>query len=161
MKKILLCGLVAGIIFSSCLKSGNGTISCEFNACAEVAPASEIQAVQSYLTSKGLTATQHCSGLFYKIDIAGTGKTPEPCSGVSVTYKGQLTDGTVFDEKATPITFALNSLITSWRIGLPLIKEGGHIYLYVPPKLGYGSTPNGAIPANSILVFELTLSAVL
>jgi FKBP-type peptidyl-prolyl cis-trans isomerase FkpA len=46
-----------------------------------------------------------------------------------------------------------------WKLGLPLIKAGGKIKLYLPPSLGYGNSVSGNIPANSILVFEITLVA--
>jgi FKBP-type peptidyl-prolyl cis-trans isomerase FkpA len=125
-----------------------------------VAPASEIQAVQNYLSSNGLTAVQHCSGLFYTIDNPGTGKNPDACSAVAVTYTGKLTNGTVFDQHGSAVNFSLDGLITAWRVGIPILKEGGRIHLYVPPTLGYGSQQNGTIPPNSILIFDITLVAV-
>jgi len=30
--------------------------------------------------------------------------------------------------------------------------------LFVPPSLGYGSTQTGSIPANSVLIFDVTLA---
>jgi FKBP-type peptidyl-prolyl cis-trans isomerase FkpA len=156
MKNIILPVLIAMFILSSCLK----TPKCSFKACDVVAPASEIQAVQSYLSSNSITATQHCSGLFYTIDNAGTGKTPDGCSSVSVTYIGKLTSGSVFDQQNSAVSFSLTGLITAWRDGIPLLKEGGRIHLYVPPTLGYGSQQNGTIPPNSILIFDITLVAV-
>jgi FKBP-type peptidyl-prolyl cis-trans isomerase len=47
-----------------------------------------------------------------------------------------------------------------WQYGLPLIKPGGKILLYLPPSLGYGSSPVGTIPANSVLIFEVQLVSV-
>ncbi|MEY3433469.1 MAG: hypothetical protein RL131_1405, partial [Bacteroidota bacterium] len=44
-------------------------------------------------------------------------------------------------------------------LGLPLINAGGKIKLYLPPSLGYGSRAVGSIPANSVLIFEITLVA--
>jgi FKBP-type peptidyl-prolyl cis-trans isomerase len=32
--------------------------------------------------------------------------------------------------------------------------------LYLPPQLGYGSTAAGSIPANSNLIFDITLQSV-
>jgi FKBP-type peptidyl-prolyl cis-trans isomerase FkpA len=48
-------------------------------------------------------------------------------------------------------------LIEGWKIGLPLLKKGGHIKLYVPPSLGYGPSPNRNIPGNSVLIFDIRL----
>lgn len=132
---------------------------CDYNECAIKAPDSEIQSVKDYLTSKGITnATQHCSGLFYVIDNAGSGKHPNGCSNVNVTYKGTLTNGTTFDQGT--ISFGLDQVIIGWRDGIPQIAAGGVIHLFIPPSLGYGSTGVGTIPANSILIFDVTLNSV-
>jgi FKBP-type peptidyl-prolyl cis-trans isomerase FkpA len=160
MKKNLLCILLMTVIFSGCFKDPQRP-DCNFDACAIVAPAAEIQQVQAYLTNNNITAVQHCSGLFYDIELAGTGKAATPCSMVAVKYEGKLTNGDVFDSQTTDaVAFNLGSLITGWKVGLPLIKEGGKIKLYVPPSLGYGSQANPPIPANSVLIFDIELVAV-
>jgi len=139
---------------------------CNYDACAFAAPASEITQLEAYLASASITATKHCSGMYYTIDAAGSGSTATICSTVSVKYKGQLTNGTVFDQSATPVSFQLGGLIEAWKKGIPLIKPGGKIKLYCPPSLAYGSQPvrdnagNTVIPANSILVFEVELAGV-
>jgi FKBP-type peptidyl-prolyl cis-trans isomerase FkpA len=143
--------------FSSCLK-GKTNYECNYDPCSYKAPASEIQAVKDYLDSYNITATQHCSGLFYSIENPGTGATPLACGGVRATYVGKLTDGTQFD--ANTADFMLNGVITGWTDGIPLIKQGGKIHLYIPPSLGYGSRSVGSIPPNSILVFDVTLDTV-
>jgi len=57
----------------------------------------------------------------------------------------------------------LGGLLPGWKQGLPLISKGGQIELYVPPSLGYGSTPqydnsgNLLVPANSILIYNIDL----
>lgn len=163
MLKNLLIGLVLIVSLGGCLKNKGNEISCNattYNPCALKAPASEIQAVQDYLTANNITATQHCSGLFYYIDVMGTGDTANVCSNIAVTYEGKLTNGTVFDSATTPVTFNLSQTIPGWMAGIPLIKTGGRIYLYVPPSLAYGSNAVGPIPPNSILVFRVELVAV-
>ncbi len=156
MKRILIPVILILVLFSSCLKES----VCRYDACSVVAPASEIQTVQSYLTTNGITATQHCSGLFYKIDNAGTGKTPDVCHSITVTYTGQLTNGTVFDQQNSPVSIPLGNVILGWKNGIPQLKEGGHIHLYIPPSLGYGNQQAGSIPPNSNLIFDIILVAV-
>lgn len=153
-KKIISLFLIA-VLFWGCKKN-----KCDYDECAIKASASEIQSVKDYLSSKGITnATQHCSGMFYVIESAGSGKHPNGCSTISVAYKGMLTNGSTFDEGNLD-GWSLDGLITGWRNGIPQIGAGGVIHLYIPPSLGYGSAPYGSIPANSILIFDVTLKSV-
>jgi FKBP-type peptidyl-prolyl cis-trans isomerase FkpA len=154
MKKLLLVLAMAAIVGSGCSKN-----KCDYNECATKAPDAEIQAVQAYLSSKGITnAVQHCSGMYYLIDNGGSGKHPNGCSDVNVTYKGMLTNGSTFDQGTTDL--GLGDVIPGWRNGIPKVAVGGIIHLYIPPSLGYGPYANGPIPANSILVFDVTLNGV-
>ena len=159
MKRIVACCVVLVLFASSCLKD-KGEDTCTFDECAFVVPAAEVQEVEEYLTANSITATKHCSGMYYTILDLGTGMSPEVCDGVGVKYIGKLTDGQIFDETATPVSFNLRSLIGGWQLGIPLIKTGGKIRLFIPPSLGYGSQATGSIPANSILVFDIDLVTV-
>jgi len=163
MKQIFV-GLFFVILFSSCSKNND---ECRYDPCETVAPASEVSQLESYLSGASITATKHCSGVYYIIDAPGSGgETPTICSIVSVKYKGQLTNGTVFDQATSAVSFQLGGLIESWKKGIPLIKTGGKIRLYCPPSLAYGSqeirdgSGNVVIPANSILIFEIELNGV-
>jgi FKBP-type peptidyl-prolyl cis-trans isomerase FkpA len=161
MLKQILISLAALVFFSGCLKHSDSTgCTTVYDPCAYKAPASEIQAVQDYLTSNGISATQHCSGLFYTIDNPGTGATPNICSDITVTYEGRLTNGTVFGSTSTAVALNLSRVIAGWANGLPLIKAGGSMHLYIPPTLGYGATASGPIPPNSILIFQVGLVTV-
>lgn len=166
MKKIFVFLSVLTIAFSSCVKTNN---SCPYNESTTTASQAESDAVASYLSSAGITdAVKHSSGFYYKIVSQGTGTaTPNLCSQISIYYKGQLTNGNVFDQAtSTPANFGLGQLIVGWQKGIPLIKTGGKIILYLPPSLGYGAQAirdqlgNTIIPANSILVFTIDLIAV-
>ena len=163
MKNILLGFIILSVVSLSCSKKDT---PCNSNDSNFTAPANEIANVQAYLTTNGITATQHSSGFFYKITQPGTGQAiANLCSYVSVIYAGRLTNGTVFDPSApgattSSATFTLAQVIIGWQKGLPLIKAGGKITLYIPPSLGYGSNAQGPIPANSILIFDIELVSV-
>jgi FKBP-type peptidyl-prolyl cis-trans isomerase len=81
---------------------------------------------------------------------------------VAVLYKGTLKDGTVFDESKahgnTPLDFDVGGrVIKGFSDGVRGMKLGGKRKVTIPPSLGYGPQPNGKIPANSTLIFEIEL----
>lgn len=130
--------------------------------CGEVtltAPAAEVQNLKTYLQTNNITAKEDPRGFFYTLHAAGAGTKPTICSGVSVDYVGKLTNGTVFDS-ANNASFNLGGLIAGWQEAIPLMATGGSMTLYLPPSLAYGSQPNGSIPANSNLIFQINLKNV-
>ncbi|MEO5683568.1 MAG: FKBP-type peptidyl-prolyl cis-trans isomerase [Chitinophagaceae bacterium] len=155
MRKIIIATLAIFAVISSCSKKDN---TCDYDPCALKAPAAEITQLETYLSGAGITATKHCSGMYYQIITPGADKAPGVCSYVSVNYKGMYTDGTVFDQTTTtPYISTLIALIEGWKKGIPLIKKGGKIKLFIPPTLAYGPTPSNGIRANAILVFDVEL----
>lgn len=160
--KYLISFVVICLIFSACSKSKDDL--CTYDPCAVLANASEVSALESSLAANSVTATKHCSGLYYIIEVAGNGNSPDICSNVSVKYKGQLTtNGAVFDQATTPVSFALNGLIEGWKKTIILLKPGGKIRMWVPASLAYGNreirdnSGNVIIPANTTLYFEVEL----
>jgi len=141
----------------ACFKKDSG---CTINNV--IAPASEVTAVENYLSAKNITATKDPSGFYYEIVSLGSGTNPNECSGVNVGYVGKLTNDNVFDQSQS-LSIGLSQVIEGWRKGLPLIQKGGEIKLYIPPTLGYGPIDvkdgqgNVVIPANSILIFDVHL----
>ncbi|KAJ8428477.1 hypothetical protein Cgig2_029930 [Carnegiea gigantea] len=85
---------------------------------------------------------------------------------VKVHYRGQLTDGSVFDssyERGDPIEFELGSgqVIKGWDQGLLGMCVGEKRKLKIPSKLGYGdqgSPPK--IPGGATLIFDTELVSV-
>ncbi|HUD03963.1 MAG TPA: FKBP-type peptidyl-prolyl cis-trans isomerase [Candidatus Paceibacterota bacterium] len=99
----------------------------------------------------------------------GTGAAVINGSQATVNYTGTLTDGTVFDSNTNPqfghvspfpFTVGAGQVIKGWDQGLIGMKVGGTRHLVISPALGYGSTANGPIPANSTLIFDVTLLGV-
>lgn len=119
----------------------------------------DVEKIEKYLTENGLTAEKTSSGLYYIITKVGTSGSPTASSTIKIQYKGYLLDGTVFDATTSgqTATFKLTSLIQGWQEGIPLLKKGGKGTFFIPSGLGYGNDDKGSIPANSVLIFEITL----
>jgi FKBP-type peptidyl-prolyl cis-trans isomerase FkpA len=147
------------ILFAACSKTDDN-----INRCVplNVPASSQDQTnLQAYISANAISAVADPRGFFYIIHRNGdTTNRPTVCSSVRVGYTGRLTNGNQFDAAANS-AFQLGNLILGWQEGIPLIGEGGSITLYIPPSLGYGSTPKTGIPANSILVFTIDLLDVL
>lgn len=110
---------------------------------------------------KGVKTT--ASGLQYKMLKEGSGKNPTVSDTVTIHYKGTLISGKEFDsshKRGQPATFALGQLIKGWQEGIPLMKPGGKMTLYVPSDLGYGMQAPPNIGPNQVLIFELELISV-
>ena len=147
---ILTLSLFSWAVFSGCNKE-----------CKPKSPASEASAMTNFATQNGMIDVQmHASGIMYEILDPGTDATANANSYIAITYTGRLLNGEVFDEQTTANTgspWPLTSLIEGWRIGIPLIKEGGHIRLLIPSSLAYGCEGRGIIPGNAPLFFDVRL----
>src|SRR5205085_3305244 len=107
---------------------------------------------------EGVKATG--TGLQYKVMKDGNGAQPKSTDTVTVNYRGTLTDGTEFDssyKRGQPATFPVAGVIKGWTEALQLMKVGSKYQLFIPPDLGYGPSGQGAIPPNSVLIFEVEL----
>ncbi len=106
------------------------------------------------------------SGLRYQIINKGNGVKAEKGNMVSVHYKGQLADGTVFDssyKRNQPLDFqvGVGQVISGWDEGICLLHVGDKARLVIPSNLGYGAEgAGGVIPPNAILIFDVELVRV-
>ena len=67
------------------------------------------QQIQAYLTENDIAAQQSDTGLYFTIDELGEGAQPTLTDNVTVTYKGYLTNGDVFDESTGNVNFDLEN----------------------------------------------------
>ena len=126
-----------------------------------LSPAANEKYLADNAAMSGVTVTP--SGLQYRVLKAGTGKSPKATDEVTVTYKGQLINGQVFDQTDPGQTakFPTNALIPGWVEALQLMKEGDEWEITIPSKLGYGEAgAGGVIPPNQTLVFNMQLMKV-
>jgi FKBP-type peptidyl-prolyl cis-trans isomerase len=114
--------------------------------------------------AKGYEETQ--SGLRYKILQSGDGNKATKGANVSVHYKGQLLDGTVFDssyKRKQPLEFSvgIGQVIAGWDEGILLLKVGDKARFVIPSNLAYGeSGAGGVIPPNATLIFDVELMGI-
>lgn len=124
------------------------------------------KAGQDYLAENAKREGVHTteSGLQYEIVQQAEGAQPKANDTVRVHYTGTLIDGTVFDssvERGEPVEFPVGAVIPGWVEALQLMKVGEKYNLYVPSELAYGAqSPTPAIPANSVLLFEVELLSI-
>ena len=97
------------------------------------------------------------SGLQYKVLKPGEGPSPVATDTALVKYEGMLRDGTVFDaNEQTPMP--VGAVVPGFSEALQLMQKGGEYRIWIPSELGYGEqSPSPALPANSILIFDVTL----
>ena len=110
--------------------------------------------------------------VYYVMLQVGANKRPTGVDNVSVSYKGQLLDKTVFDENNGVATFGLGQTIFGWQTMFPLFKSatvsqradgtvdyisGGEGFFFLPSALAYYNRPQGSIPAYSPLIFSIKL----
>ncbi|MEY4925851.1 MAG: hypothetical protein RI894_287 [Bacteroidota bacterium] len=121
------------------------------------------QKIADYIAKNNLSGVVTTeTGLSYRITDNGTTATkPVSTSTVACYYKGYLLDGSVFDSydrsKGAATVFSLSRVIPGWTEGIPKINKGGKAQLFIPSKLGYGTSGTSGIPANSVLIFDVEL----
>lgn len=96
----------------------------------------------------------------------GSGEVVQEGASVTAHYTGALAaDGTIFQsshDTGEPIPFGLGEVIEGWTKGVPGMKVGGKRRLLIPYEQAYGEAgrPDGGIPAQADLVFDIELVAV-
>lgn len=137
-----------------------------FEGSREKRIAAEREAARAELDKLAAGFKETETGLRYQILQKGDGKKAEKGNMVSVHYKGQLADGTVFDssyKRNSPLDFqvGVGQVIPGWDEGICLLNVGDKARLVIPSDLGYGSAgAGGVIPPNATLVFDVELMAI-
>lgn len=107
--------------------------------------------------------TRTTDGLYYADSTVGTGATVGTADSIQVDYAAWLPDGTAIDSTHVPpleTKLGVGHVIPGWDKAIPGMKVGGWRKLVIPPALGYGQYGVGPIPPNSILVFNVRVTAV-
>ncbi|MFQ3235389.1 MAG: peptidylprolyl isomerase [Paraglaciecola sp.] len=152
MKYIVLAVVIALAILYFTSNSNNKKLALENSAIATDFLAKN-KAIEGVIET--------ASGLQYQVLHKGQGEVlPSAGSTVKVHYHGTLIDGTVFDssvDRAQPISFPLNQVISGWTEGVQLMVIGDKFKFFIPSNLGYGNRATGKITPGSLLIFEVEL----
>jgi FKBP-type peptidyl-prolyl cis-trans isomerase FkpA len=149
MKNIVLLLFIALIALASCTRPP----SVDMVKQAKI----DDSVIRVYLSNNPIIkAVKDPSGLYYQVVKEGTGAYPNDNSLVTVNYRGKLINGAPFDS-GHGYSASLNDLVKGWQIGIPHIKQGGNILLFIPSRLGYGPSGGGPIPGNAVLLFDIEL----
>jgi FKBP-type peptidyl-prolyl cis-trans isomerase FkpA len=121
--------------------------------------------IKNWADSNKVALTKGPSGLYYRIITPGTGSiTPALEDSLIVQYTGRLLTDSVISQTTDETTykFLLANGIEGWKVGLPLIKEGGSIQLLIPSKMAYRNYDVvTGVPKNSVLNFQIDLQKVI
>ncbi len=104
------------------------------------------------------------SGIYYEVIKPGEGAHPTIDDQVEVDYIGTLQDGTEFDssvKRGQTAKFPVKGVIQGWQEIIPMMPLGAQWKVYIPAQLGYGERGNQVIPANSVLIFDITLHQII
>ncbi len=100
------------------------------------------------------------SGLGYTVIKKAKGVVPGAQDKVTINYRGTLAkDGSEFDANKGA-RFGVNGVIPGFAEGLQLMPVGSRYRLCIPAKLGYKERALDGIPANSDLIFDVDMVAI-
>lgn len=140
-------------------------------ACAPVSAGAADDALSLAATRAFLAANAHkpgvrvtSSGLQYRILRSGFGPHPAPADMVQISYSTRLIDAKLIDTASAdlPAVLTVNNVLRGLNEALQLMQAGDRWELVIPPELAFGGkgTPDGTVPPNQALVFDITLMSV-
>lgn len=171
--KFLLLIVTTSVATVGCINSDDTTESFDYAAQYEL----DQDIIEAYIIDNGLDNAYNIqidgveTGVYINFTEEGTEDTdifPTRDDSESVTtqyvtvgYKGYLVDGTVFDEtsEGETATFALSNLIVGWQVGIPEMSKGDVATIMIPSLYGYQNYAAGSVPANSVLIFDISLDS--
>lgn len=169
MKKIIV-GVLAMVYLISCGEQEDRCAQPDLTKYDQAKLNAEIAAIEDTLSARNIPFESHFSGVRYNIVEKGDGRAIlNMCNRMLVHYRGRLLNtNTQFEStyNGAPTDFrgaSLSTLVPGWQFGIPLIRVGGKIDLYIPATLAYGD--NGVkindstyrIPPGAPLHFTIEL----
>jgi len=102
------------------------------------------------------------SGVYIRTVAAGSGDAVASGDRVVVDYALRLVDNSLVESSPPALDFTLGSgrVIPGFDIGVTGMRVGEERRIIIPSALGYGGQRAGAIPPNSVLIFDVSLTSV-
>ena len=111
------------------------------------------------LGTRPLRGETSASGIMFRTIEQGEGDLIKLADGALIEYEGRLADGTVFDttEGRGPAALLPSQVIPGFGEALQKMQKGGRYSVRIPAALAYGpsGTPDGKIPPNSDILFDI------
>jgi hypothetical protein len=104
------------------------------------------------------------SGVYIRTVVEGSGDASEQGNQVTVNYELRLPDNTLVDASPPSISWVLGGggVILGFDLGVTGMRVGEQRRIIIPSSLGYGpgGSQGGAVPGNSVLIFDITMLAL-
>lgn len=139
----------------------------------------DLKLIDEYVAANNLTVQiEPNSKLRYFIEEDGNDIMPATGDTVYVNYELSLLDGTfvdtsleqkardnnIFNENRNYVPFGFivgrGMVIPGFEIGTQLLEEEGSGTFLIPSLYGYGNSGSGSIPANSNLIFKISITKI-
>jgi len=160
------------LLFSACLSACTKYTGVTSPAAVQAQAVIDNNIITQYLAANNLTQIAQKvdsagapTGICYIVNARGdTTSLYNSSTSITVGYTGTLlTTGYVFAQTdSIHPSYILGQVIRGWQLGIPKVGQGGTITLYLPSRYAYGpfAQPNIGLPANAVLIFNITVYAV-
>ena len=108
-------------------------------------------------------------GIQYRVIEAGNGPMPYPDGRVRILYHASISNGQQFASNdgsngrpVQPTTVVVNeSPMPGIKQILPMMRQGAHWEILLPPEQAYGDSPGSPIGPNQAILFDIKMVEVL
>jgi len=100
-------------------------------------------------------------GIYFKIIKPGSGQPMNASDKIMIKIKGQLPDGTVFEDKTNKAaSMTLMEAVPGLRMLSSVYKKGSQLKIYLAPQQAYGLQGRSGVPPMSAVIFDLEVTDI-
>ncbi len=124
----------------------------------------EIQVLNGYLDSAGITQQPNASGLYFISQVNGTGKKPDTGDMCRIHLKVRQLNGPLlfsnFKSEPIEVEYGKGFDTEGFREGLGILREGGRAQFIVPSSIGVGDQGRETVPPFTTVLYDVELVAI-